>query len=52
MRTVYKKMSFSGVFRYSKNGYNVPAKPEGKQVNFLNIEDEYNKILCWKNLES
>lgn len=46
-----QKMSFSGVFRYSKNGYNVPAKPEGS-VNFLNIEDEYNKSLVrWKNLE-
>ena len=33
-----QKMSFSGVFRYSKNGYNVPIK---KNLNSINIINDY-----------
>jgi len=31
----FQKMSFSGVFRYSKNGYNVPIKPNISEVRIL-----------------
>jgi site-specific DNA-adenine methylase len=31
----FQKMSFSGVFRYSKNGYNVPIKPNIPEVHIL-----------------
>jgi len=31
----FQKMSFSGVFRYSKNGYNVPIKPNLEKVEIL-----------------
>lgn len=34
----FQKMSFSGVFRYSKNGYNVPVK---KHIKEIKIRDEY-----------
>lgn len=36
-----QKMSFSGVFRYSKNGFNVPIKP----LNFISVRSEYTKAL-------
>lgn len=45
-----QKMAFSGVFRYSKNGYNVPAKPKGT-VKMDKIEEEYAYSLTrWKEL--
>jgi site-specific DNA-adenine methylase len=31
----FQKMSFSGVFRYSKNGYNVPIKPNISEIHIL-----------------
>jgi site-specific DNA-adenine methylase len=37
-------MSFSGVFRYSKNGYNVPIKSNFKDKK-INIEKEWIKSL-------
>lgn len=37
-----QKMSFSGVFRYSKNGFNVPMKNDLKQ-DFISVKDEYSK---------
>jgi site-specific DNA-adenine methylase len=37
-----QKMSFSGVFRYSKNGFNVPMKNDLKK-DFINVKDEYAK---------
>ncbi len=36
-----QKMSFSGVFRYSKNGYNVPIKP----IDFISERNAYLKSL-------
>lgn len=36
----FQKMSFSGVFRYSKNGYNVPVK---KNILEINVRPEYLK---------
>ncbi len=44
-----QKMSFSGVFRYSKNGYNVPIK---KDILEVNLEDLYKKALSrWMTLK-
>jgi site-specific DNA-adenine methylase len=37
-----QKMSFSGVFRYSKNGYNVPIKP---QLDNINVKLDYELAL-------
>ncbi len=37
-----QKMSFSGVFRYSKNGYNVPIK---KNLISISVAHEYKKAL-------
>lgn len=34
----FQKMSFSGVFRYSKNGYNVPVK---KEIESISVRKEY-----------
>ena len=43
-----QKMSFSGVFRYSKNGYNVPVK---KQIESVELQEDYEKALCrWRDL--
>jgi len=43
-----QKMSFSGVFRYSGNGYNVPVKPNIPQVA---IQEDYKQSLGrWKAL--
>lgn len=36
------RMSFSGVFRYSKNGFNVPVK---KYIKSVNIKDDYKQAL-------
>ena len=42
-----QKMSFSGVFRYSKNGYNVPIKP----IQFVELRPQYEQALNrWKEL--
>ena len=44
-----QKMGFSGVFRYSKNGYNVPVKPEVKKIN---VRKDYELALRrWKKLK-
>ena len=43
-----QKMSFSGVFRYSKNGYNVPVKKYITEVNLL--QDYQEALNRWKNL--
>jgi hypothetical protein len=41
-------MSFSGVFRYSKNGYNVPVK---KNVLEVRVQKDYSEALSrWKEL--
>lgn len=37
-----QKMSFSGVFRYSKNGYNVPVK---KNIKEIQIKEEFEEAL-------
>ncbi len=43
-----QRMSFSGVFRYSKNGYNVPVK---KGIGSVSIQEEYNSALeRWRKL--
>lgn len=45
-----QKMSFSGVFRYSKNGYNVPIKSKYKTES-ISINDDFQQSLDrWKNL--
>ena len=42
-----QKMSFSGVFRYSKNGYNVPPKPIWE----IKVREEFETNLArWKKL--
>lgn len=42
------KMSFSGVFRYSKNGFNVPVK---RNISEINMRDEYEISLGrWNEL--
>lgn len=38
----FQKMSFSGVFRYSKNGYNVPVK---KNIQSISVRPDYLKAL-------
>jgi site-specific DNA-adenine methylase len=44
-----QKMSFSGVFRYSKNGYNVPVKP---LVDNIKVRPDYEIALSrWKELK-
>lgn len=44
-----QRMSFSGVFRYSKNGYNVPIKPDLKAVD---LRDDYKESLKrWEELK-
>lgn len=44
-----QSMSFSGVFRYSKNGYNVPIK---KNVKSVKVRDNYLEALVrWKELK-
>lgn len=46
-----QKMSFSGVFRYSKNGYNVPIKKNFDTTNVY-LRDEYNSSLKrWNELK-
>jgi len=43
-----QRMSFSGVFRYSKNGYNVPIK---KGIGSIFVREEYEKALIrWEEL--
>ncbi len=43
-----QRMSFSGVFRYSKNGYNVPVK---KGIGSVSIQEEYASALeRWRKL--
>jgi len=37
-----QKMSFSGVFRYSKNGYNVPVK---KNIQQISVRADYDRAL-------
>jgi site-specific DNA-adenine methylase len=54
-KSVYclQRMSFSGVFRYSKNGYNVPIKKskEGEPIEPVDVREEYAKALTrWKEL--
>jgi site-specific DNA-adenine methylase len=45
----FQKMSFSGVFRYSKNGYNVPIK---KNIKEIRVKNEYLVDLNrWKELK-
>ena len=51
-----QSMSYSGVFRYSKNGYNVPAKggedPEKNKVNVFHNRPAYEAALeRWKELQ-
>lgn len=51
-----QSMSYSGVFRYSKNGYNVPAKggedPEKNKVNTFNNLPSYEAALTrWRELK-
>lgn len=44
-----QKMSFSGVFRYSKNGYNVPVK---KNIQQVTIRSEYEQALeKWREIQ-
>lgn len=38
-----QKMSFSGVFRYSKNGFNVPPKANFKNKGVVKVKDEFKK---------
>lgn len=38
-----QKMSFSGVFRYSKNGFNVPPKANFKDNGKINVLTEFKK---------
>jgi site-specific DNA-adenine methylase len=46
----FQAMSFSGVFRYSKNGYNVPIKPKWRNIP-LRIRDDYLiDLKRWKDL--
>lgn len=47
-----QRMSFSGVFRYSKNGYNVPIKKsKGEPIEPVDLREEYAKALTrWKEL--
>ena len=43
-----QKMSFSGVFRHSKNGYNVPVK---KRIEYVEIREDYEfSLKRWKDL--
>lgn len=43
-----QKMSFSGVFRHSDNGYNVPVK---KNIASVSLQEEYKTALrVWKKL--
>ncbi len=54
-RYVYclQRMSFSGVFRYSKNGYNVPIKKskDGEPIGPVDVREEYAEALArWKEL--
>jgi len=43
-----QKMSFSGVFRYSRNGYNVPIKPN---IPFVELRESYEIALKrWREL--
>jgi 16S rRNA G966 N2-methylase RsmD len=45
-----QKMSFSGVFRYSKNGFNVPIKKVFDSKN-IHVKNEYDNALTrWKEL--
>ncbi len=45
-----QKMSFSGVFRYSKNGFNVPMKKDFNLKN-INVKPEYDLALVrWTEL--
>jgi len=51
-----QSMSFSGVFRYSKRGYNVPAKggadPEKNKVNVFHNQPSYERaLLRWNELQ-
>lgn len=39
-------MSFSGVFRYSKNGYNVPIKKNIKEGRTMAIFRQTNRLFC------
>lgn len=49
-----QKFSFSGVFRYSENGFNVPMKScykGGERFPLESVRDDYRKILeRWKTL--
>ena len=47
-----QKMSFSGVFRYSRNGYNVPIKKsKGKPMGPIEVRGDYLASLKrWKSL--
>ena len=48
---VLQSMSFSGVFRYSRNGYNVPMKPQWRNKP-LQIQKQYQTDLTrWRNLD-
>lgn len=43
-----QKMAFSGIFRYSKNGFNVPIK---RSVTSISLQEEYKLALrAWKKI--
>ncbi|KKN88853.1 hypothetical protein LCGC14_0244600 [marine sediment metagenome] len=49
-----QRMSFSGVFRYSKNGYNVPIKKskDGEPIGPVSVVEEYAEALArWEELK-
>lgn len=41
-----QKMSFSGVYRHSKNGYNVPIKSDYKPDGFVRVKDELERSIA------
>lgn len=49
-----QRMSFSGVFRYSNNGYNVPIKKskDGEPIGPVSVVEEYAEALArWEELK-
>jgi len=49
---VLSRLAFSGVFRYSKNGWNVPYRESKKPINLEEIKKEYQRNLQrWRELE-
>jgi len=41
-----QKMSFSGVYRHSRNGYNVPIKSDYKPDGFVRVKDELERSIA------